>query len=144
MSGQDTVIIEATPDMETYAVEDNLTLNCTLNPAPTDTSITVTYLWECSDCFADGLTTPTVNRILTVMDNSTIDCSVDVGGNVTMADMPFDLQITRGIVIDNLTVKLNGVVRSLLKPFKYTTTSRACPSRCVVNERYPVVLTLFR
>lgn len=144
MSGQDTtVIIEATPDMDTYAVGDNLTLNCTADPLPTDTSITVTYLWECSGCFANGLTTPTINRILTVMDNSTISCTVNVSGNVTMTDMPFDLQITQGIVIDNLTVKLKGVVRSLMKPFQYTTMSRACPSHCVVNKHYPVVLTLF-
>ena len=106
MSGQDNVTIVAIPDMNTYAVGDNLTLTCTLNPAPTDTSITVTYLWECSGCFADGLTTPTVTQTLTDMDTTMIDCTVDVGGNVTMTDMPFDLQVTRGIVIDNLTVKL--------------------------------------
>ena len=125
MSGQDTVTIEATPDMDTYAVGDNLTLMCILDPPPNDTNITVTYLWECSDCFADGLTTPTINQILTDMDTAMIDCTVDNGGNetmtdnnggndtmtdnndgnVTMTDMPFDLQVTRGIVIDNLTYK---------------------------------------
>ena len=102
MSGQDNVTIVAIPDMDTYAVGDNLTLMCTLNPEPTDTSITVTYSWECSGCFADGLTTPTVNRTLTDIDTTMIDCTVDVDGNVTMTDMPFDLQVTRGIVIDNV------------------------------------------
>ena len=36
-----------------------------------------------------------------------------------------------------------GVVRSLPKPFNYTTTSRARTTRCVGNERYPVTLTSF-
>ena len=106
MSGQDTVTIMAIPDMDTYTVADNLTLICTLDPPPTDTSVTVTYLWECSGCFADGLMTATISRVLTDMDNSTIDCTVTVDGNDTMTDMPFDLQVTEGIVIDNLTVKL--------------------------------------
>ena len=88
--------------MPFYTVGDNLTLNCTANPLPTNTSINVTYSWQCSGCFADGMMTPTVNRTLTVMDNSTINCTVNVGGNVTTADMLFYLQVTQGIVIDNL------------------------------------------
>ena len=97
VNGQDTVTIEATPDMDTYAVADNLTLMCTLDPPPIDTSVTVTYLWECSNCFANGLITPTINRILTDMDTTMIDCRVNNSGNVTMTDMAFDLQVTRGI-----------------------------------------------
>ena len=101
VSGQDTTVtIEAIPDMNTYAVGDNLTLMCILDPTPTDTSITVTYLWECSGCFANGLTTPTINRILTDMDTTMIDCTVNVSGNVTMTDIPFDLQVTRGTYCD--------------------------------------------
>ena len=106
MSGQYTVTIVAIPDMDTYAVGTSLTLNCTLDPPPTDTSITVTYLWECTSCFANGLTTQIISRVLTDMDTAMIDCTVDNGGNETMTDMLFDLQVTRGIVIDNLTVKL--------------------------------------
>ena len=106
MNGQDTVTIEANPDMSFYTVGDNLTLMCILDPPPNDTSITVTYLWECSGCFADRLTMPTISRILTDVDTTMIDCTVNVGGNETMTDMPFDLQVAGGIVIDNLTINL--------------------------------------
>ena len=93
VSGQDTVTIVADPDNDTYAVADSLTLTCTIDPPPTDT---VAYLWNCSGCFADGMTTPTISRVLTDMDNSTINCTVTIDGNVTMTDMPFNLQVTRG------------------------------------------------
>ena len=105
VNGQDpSVTIMPDPDMDFYTVGDNLTLTCIVDPLPTDTSITVTYLWQCSACFANGTTTPTITRILTDMDNSTIDCLVTIDGNVTMADMMFDLQVTQGIVLDILSV----------------------------------------
>ena len=105
MSGQDpSVTIMPAPNVEFYTVGNNLTLTCIVDPLPTDTSVTVTYSWECSGCFADGMTTPTISRILTDMDNSTIDCSVDIDGNVTMADMMFDLEVTQGTVLDILSV----------------------------------------
>ena len=106
MSGQDpSVTIEPDPDMDFYTVGDNLTLTCTVDPLPTDTNIIVTYLWHCSSCFANGMTTPTISRILTDMDDdSMIDCSVDIDGNVTMADMMFDLQVTQGTVLDIFSV----------------------------------------
>ena len=103
VSGQDTVTIMADPDNDTYAVADSLTLTCTI---PTTATDTVTYLWSCSGCFADGLNMSTISRVLTDMDNSTIDCTATIDGNMTMTDAPFDLQVTRGIVIGNLTVKL--------------------------------------
>ena len=105
MSGQDpSVTIMPDPDVDFYTVGNNLTLTCTVDPLPTDTSITVTYSWECFGCFADGMTTPTITRILTDMDNSTIDCSVDIDGNMTITEMPFDLQVTQGTVLDILSV----------------------------------------
>ena len=104
MTGQTNVTIVANPDMDTYAVADNLTLICTVDPPPTDANVTVTYLWNCSGCFADGLMTATISQILTDMDNSTISCRINNSGNVTVTNTPFDLQVTRGIVIDNLTV----------------------------------------
>ena len=105
MSGQDpSVTIMANPDVEFYTVGNNLTLMCIADPLPTDTSISITYLWQCSGCFANGMTTPTISRILTDMDNSTIDCSVDIDGNVTMADMMFDLQVTQGTVLRMIVI----------------------------------------
>ena len=106
MSGQGSpnVTIVANPEMNFYTVGNNLTLMCTVNPLPTNISITVTYLWECSGCFANGTTTPTITQILTDMDNSTINCSVTIDGTVTMANMTFDLQVTQGTVLDNLSV----------------------------------------
>ena len=77
-------------------------LTCTVNPDP---NATVTYLWNCSGCFANGLTMSTISRVLTDMDSSTIDCTATIDGNATRTDMPFNLQVT-GIIIDNLTVKL--------------------------------------
>ena len=103
--GQTNVTIVANPNMGLYSVGDNLMLTCTVNPTPTDPSATVTYLWNCSSCFADGLNMSTISRALTETDSSTIDCTVTIDGNATRTDMPFNLQVT-GIVIDNLTVKL--------------------------------------
>ena len=105
MSGQGSpnVTIVANPDIDFYTVGDNLSLMCTVDPSPTDTS-NVTYSWQCSGCFANGMTTPIINRILTDMDNSTINCLVDINGTVTMANMTFDLQVTQGTVLDNLSV----------------------------------------
>ena len=104
MSGQGSpnITIVANPEMNFYTVGNNLTLMCTVDPLPTNT--TVTYLWECSDCFANGMTIPIITRILTDMDNSTINCSVTIDGTVTMANMTFDLQVTQGTVLDNLSV----------------------------------------
>ena len=98
MSGQSNVTIVAIPDILYYTVGDNLTLICTVDPPPTDANVTVTYLWDCSGCFADGLMTATISQILTDMDNSTIDCTVNNDGNVTMTNIPFYLEVTRGML----------------------------------------------
>ena len=107
VSGQNTtsVTIDANPDLDFYTVGGNLVLTCTIDPIPTDTSSSVTYLWECSGCFANGMTMPTISQILTDMDDdSLIDCSATIDGNVSMTDMSFDLQVTQGTVLDKLCV----------------------------------------
>ena len=78
--------------MATYTVGDTLLLTCMVNPVPNST---VTYEWQCSDCFANGMTTQNITRVLTDMDNDIIDCSatIDMGYD---SEMMFDLQVTQG------------------------------------------------
>ena len=80
--------------MANYTVGDSLTLTCMVDPMPNSTS-TVSYMWECSDCFADGMTTPNFTRILTDMDNDDIACMVTIDGVVYMSET-FMLQVTQG------------------------------------------------
>ena len=85
------------PERSLYLVGETLKLMCMVNPSP-PTNAAVMYEWECSGCFADGMTTQTISRDLTNMDNNTmIDCVVTVdGGNATMTDTPFELQVIEG------------------------------------------------
>ena len=91
------VAIIPEPDRPLYLVGENLTLMCIVNPSP-PTNATVSYEWQCSGCFADRMMTQTISRVLTNMDNNTmIDCVATVdGGNATMTDMPFELQVIEG------------------------------------------------
>ena len=96
MNGQDyNVTIMATPNMASYTVGDNLTLTCMVDSMLSSTNSIVTYLWECSGCFANGLTLSTINRFLTDMDTSMINCSATVNDTVYRSDV-FNLQVTRG------------------------------------------------
>ena len=90
------VTITATPNTTTYTVGDLITLICAVDPPIVSTSITVTYLWQCDGCFADGNTDMVIMRTLTDMDTSMINCSATVDGIIFMTDEPFDLQVTQG------------------------------------------------
>ena len=79
--------------MATYTVGDTLILTCMVDPMP---SSAVTYSWDCSDCFADGMTTQNITRDLTDMDNVVIDCSARIDDVEYMTEMMFDLQVTQG------------------------------------------------
>ena len=96
VSGQDDnniVTITTNPNRTSYLVGQNLTLTCMVDPD----DATAAYSWNCSGCFANGNTTQTINRTLTAMDNnSMIDCSVTIDGNVSLTDTPFDLQVIQG------------------------------------------------
>ena len=81
--------------MTTYTVGDSLMLTCTVDPMPSISSI-VTYLWECSDCFANQMTTQNITRALTDMDNGGIDCTVTIDGTNYMSEMTFELEVTQG------------------------------------------------
>ena len=95
MSGQDyNVTIVASPIMTSYTVGDSLMLTCMVTSSGS-TGVNVTYSWQCSNCFAAGETDPTINQILTDMDNSTIRCSPTINGTVYMSD-EFNLQVTQG------------------------------------------------
>ena len=103
VNGQDIIVtIEADPDRECYTVGETLTLKCVLDPVPSD--VNVSYFWECSGCFADGVTMPTISRALNDTDgDSMINCSVTINDNVIMSNMTFDLQVIQGIRSDILT-----------------------------------------
>ena len=96
VSGQNdtnNVTITTTPNRISYLVGQNLMLTCMVVP-PVPADANATYSWNCSGCFADGIMTQTISRILTAMDsNSMINCSVTIDGNVSMTDTPFDLQV---------------------------------------------------
>ena len=89
-NGQSATIM-ATPNMSAYTVGDNLSLECVANNISMDTNLM--YMWSCSDCFANGNTTSTVNRSLTDMDSSMISCSISNGTDAYTSD-PFNLQVT--------------------------------------------------
>ena len=92
------VTITATPNTTTYAVGDLVTLMCTVDP-PTSNNINVTYSWQCDGCFADGITNMAIVRILTEMDNSTINCSATINNETLITAVPFDLLVTQGRVV---------------------------------------------
>ena len=74
-----------------------MTLNCVVDPV---FSITPMYSWQCdTSCFADGITTATINRRITENDSGVINCSVTINGNEYMSDIIFDLQVTKGIKV---------------------------------------------
>ena len=92
-----TVTIEADPDKEFYSVGENLTLMCVLDPIPSDGN--VSYFWECSGCFADGVAMQTIIRVLNDSDGgSMINCSVIINDSLIMSDMTFDLQVIQGTI----------------------------------------------
>lgn len=101
VSGQNTVTV-VTNQNPPYTVGENLTLTCMENLDPsTPINATISYLWQCSGCFADGNTTQTVNRTLTVMDSSMINCTVIVDEADFTSDT-FDLQVTGDCVLSYL------------------------------------------
>ena len=98
------VTIIATPNTATYTVGDLVTLMCLVDLSIASTSVTVTYLWQCHGCFADGVTDMVIMRTLTDMDTSMINCSAIVDGVVFTTDEPFNLQVTQGMVILTICV----------------------------------------
>ena len=80
--------------MATYTVGDTLMLTCMVDPMPNST---VTYEWQCSDCFANGMITQNITQILTDMDNDMIDCSATIDNMEYDSEMMFDLQVAQGI-----------------------------------------------
>ena len=94
------VTITASPNGSFYAVGDLITLQCIVDPPITSTTTIVTYSWKCNGCFADGYTDMVIMRQLTEsdMDTSLISCSATVNGVKFMTDIPFDLQVTQGMV----------------------------------------------
>ena len=98
VSGQNNVTIVANPNPP-YTVEDTLTLMCMVNFDPSvPANATITYSWQCSGCFANGITTQIISRILTVMDSSMINCTVSIDDNNFTSDT-FNLQVTQGSYI---------------------------------------------
>ena len=92
------VTITATPSTTSYSVGDIVTLMCIVDP-PTYSNVNVTYSWQCDGCFADGMTDMAIMRVLTEMDNSTINCSAIINNEIFTTDVPFDLQVTQGRVV---------------------------------------------
>ena len=84
-----------------YSVGDTLTLTCVIDPLLTSTSSIVSYLWLCSGCFADRLTSPMISRTLTDIDNVMIECNATVDG-VEFISMPFYVQVTGTYVYVNI------------------------------------------
>ena len=67
-------------------------LNCTVTPEPTGA---VMYAWQCSGCFANGNTNQIITRSLVEMDdNSMINCTATIDGEICSSVMPFVLQVT--------------------------------------------------
>ena len=98
------VTITATPSTTNYTVGDSVTLICMVDPPIASTSVTVTYLWQCDGCFADGDTDMVIMSTLTDMDTSMIDCSAIVDGVNFTTDIPFSLQVTQGTTILTICV----------------------------------------
>ena len=91
------VTVEVNPDLDSYTVGSNVTLECVIDPVITNTSITLIYLWQCdTGCFANGTTTSTITRRLAHNDSGVIDCSVTIDGDEYISDDIFDLQLTQG------------------------------------------------
>ena len=83
--------------MASYIVGSTVKLECVVDPAITNTSITPMYSWQCdTGCFADGMTTPTITQRLTDNDTGLINCSVTIDGDEYVSDIIFDLQVTEG------------------------------------------------
>ena len=99
-----TVTITTTPSATNYIVGDPVTLICMVDPPIVSTSVTVAYLWQCDDCFADNNTDMVIIRTLTDMDTSMINCSATVDGVLFMTDEPFDLLVTQGMAILTICV----------------------------------------
>ena len=89
------VSIVVDPSMASYTVGDNLTLTCMVDPLPTSTATNVSYSWNCSGCFADGMNSSVFNQVLTDKDSSNINCSATINGTVYSSDV-FDLRVTQG------------------------------------------------
>ena len=81
--------------MASYTVGETLMLACTVDTTINTTSRNVTYLWQCSRCFADRLSTSNIMQQLTDMDSSVISCLVNVDDAEYMSDV-FNLQVTQG------------------------------------------------
>ena len=58
------VTIEAS-STTSYTVGDNITLTCVVDSSITSNPSNISYIWTCSHCFADGMTTPIINHHLT-------------------------------------------------------------------------------
>ena len=99
------VTITAIPDAATYTVGDPVMFICTSDSPVASTTVNVSYLWQCDDCFADGRTDMAFERILADMDTSMINCRVTIDNDVFMTDTPFDLQVTQGMVIHNTCIR---------------------------------------
>ena len=75
-----------------YHFGSTLTLNCTVTPEPTGA---VMYAWQCSGCFANGSTNQMITRdFLEIDDNSIINCTATIDGEICSSVMPFVLQVT--------------------------------------------------
>ena len=99
------VTIEANPDMPTYTVGDSVMFMCMVYPPITSTTVNVSYLWLCDDCFADGRTGMVIVQQLTDMNTSMIDCEVTVDNDTFTTDTSFDLQVTQGMIIHNACIR---------------------------------------
>ena len=100
-SGQVYIItIAASPNTSIYTVGDLVTLMCIVDPPITSTAASVTYSWQCDDCFANGMTDMVIMRQLTEtdVDAGMISCSATVDGVKFMTATPFDLEV-QGMVI---------------------------------------------
>lgn len=93
VSGQTATIVRSPAGP--YFVSNTLTLTCMVAPPPASTA-TVTYAWTCTNCFANGITMQSFDRILTEMDNGAmISCSATINGTLISSNT-FALQVTQG------------------------------------------------
>ena len=99
------VTITTSPNATTYTVGDSVMFMCIVDPPIISTTVNVSYLWQCDDCFADGRTDMAFVRILTDMGISMINCRVTVDNDIFTTDTPFDLQVTQGMVIHNTCIR---------------------------------------
>lgn len=66
---------------------------CMVDPQPSSSAANLSYLWTCSNCFADGLTMPTIIRVLSDVDTAMINCTATIDGVEYRSNMAFNLQV---------------------------------------------------